>query len=207
MNIDNRFVVGYLTPGQASAGFCKSLVELACSDKNFTGLIARTNGVDLCRGRNILCQSFMETDVPWLLMLDSDITFPANVFDELSKVASPSMIAVAPYCSFNSDTREVKSTVYSITPALMDDLGNFPVHGAGAGCMLIHRDTFAQIPRPWFTQHPEGDYLEDIGFCNNARAAGIKLVCVPSVGLGHSKQITIWPEDYCAYQLQQAHNL
>lgn len=202
MNIKNRFVVGYLTPGQVSAGFCQSLINLALNEEHFAGVIARTNGVDLCRGRNLLAEAFMQSNMPWLLMLDSDITFQPTIFQQLLAVADGTTIAVGPYYSFNSDTREVKQTIKESTGSFDPELMRIPydLEWSGAGCMLIHRKVLQGNGPPWFLQAGDGQYLEDVGFCHNMRATGASLVCVPSVKLGHTKQITIWPEDYFAYQ-------
>jgi hypothetical protein len=74
----------------------------------------------------------------------------------------------------------------------------------GLGCTLISRAALARIPRPWFdtsrlhifTQpgvlttldnqpYPYGG--QDVSFCLAARAAGIRIACVPGLRAGHAR--------------------
>ncbi len=48
------------------------------------------------------------------------------------------------------------------------------------GCMLVHRNVFQSLKRPYFDY--EG---EDYGFCGAARKVGYKIIALPSVQCGH----------------------
>lgn len=60
------------------------------------------------------------------------------------------------------------------------DTEPFEVEAAGMGCMMIHRNVFQSMKRPYFDY--EG---EDYGFCGAARKLGYKIIALPSVQCGH----------------------
>jgi hypothetical protein len=60
--------------------------------------------------------------------------------------------------------------------------GLFRVDAFGFGAVLIKRDVFERVPRPWFKGHEGG---EDIGFCRKAREHGIELWCDGRYWLAH----------------------
>jgi GT2 family glycosyltransferase len=63
---------------------------------------------------------------------------------------------------------------------IWSDTEPFEVEAAGMGCMLIHRNVFQSMKRPFF------DFVgEDHGFCGAARKLGYKIVALPSVQCGH----------------------
>jgi GT2 family glycosyltransferase len=60
------------------------------------------------------------------------------------------------------------------------------VDGVGAGFLLIKKDMFYKIQRPWFQVHTlEETMTEDIEFCLRAKKAGYKIYAYTGVHLSH----------------------
>jgi hypothetical protein len=63
------------------------------------------------------------------------------------------------------------------------------VDATGGGCLMFDMQVFRKMPRPWFRDDkaPEGlpPIGEDIGFCQDLKAAGYKIFVDTSVPAGH----------------------
>jgi hypothetical protein len=71
-----------------------------------------------------------------------------------------------------------------------------PVEWVGTGALLIRREVFERIPRPWFEYCDDGDG-EDVYFSRKARAAGIPIHCDTGLCVGHLAVVGI-DRDYVA---------
>jgi hypothetical protein len=76
---------------------------------------------------------------------------------------------------------------YKAVEALIDDgSGIMEVDACGAGFLLIKKEVFTKIPRPWFQITSTNDGLtEDIEFCNRITKAGEKIYAYLPVRLSH----------------------
>ena len=63
------------------------------------------------------------------------------------------------------------------------------VDATGAGCLMFDMGVFRKLPRPWFRNDKAPDGAppigEDIGFCQDLKAAGYKIFVDTSVPAGH----------------------
>jgi hypothetical protein len=62
------------------------------------------------------------------------------------------------------------------------------VDATGAGCLMFDMEVFRKMPKPWFRaqRNPDGTPIgEDIGFCQDLKAAGYKIFVDTSVPAGH----------------------
>jgi len=57
------------------------------------------------------------------------------------------------------------------------------VDAVGGGCLLIHREVLAKVPRPWFSAREGG--TEDFYFCRKAKQAGFEIYGDMSVICDH----------------------
>jgi len=57
------------------------------------------------------------------------------------------------------------------------------VQGVGTACMLIKREVFEKMRRPWF--YPHMSMGEDLPFCIHAREMGYKIFVDTSLCVGH----------------------
>lgn len=202
--------IAYLHPGHVEGAFHDSLVHLLTSQRGretIGAIISQETGIGICEGRNLLAAKFMQTGIEWMLMLDSDIAFLPDLIDRLIEIATDCAIATAIYFAWNRHTRDIRPTIYDADLKVLLDWSRdkaFEVGACGAGCMLIHRKVFEKIAQPWFQQAPDGNYLEDIGLCLNASKVGIKIMCDPTIALGHSKGFIVGQADWLAYKSMKA---
>jgi len=62
------------------------------------------------------------------------------------------------------------------------------VDATGGGCLMFEMSVFRKMPRPWFKAqtNPDGSVLgEDIGLCQELKAAGYRIFVDTSVPAGH----------------------
>lgn len=68
------------------------------------------------------------------------------------------------------------------------------VDATGTGCLLFDTNVFRRLPDPWFKfrKTAEGTPIgEDIGFCSDMRAAGIKIYVDTACPAGHLSQMVV----------------
>lgn len=171
--------------------------------------IGITERVLIDDARNMLTETFLESDTEWILWLDSDMTFPretlVSLFNVAEKTGSKMVTGIYyqrkglnyPVLWSRGDELEGgnKTGVMSPRAATNKYVGTFifpnkdkkepfKVHAAGFGCVLIHRSVFEVLPRPWF-QFIKGVCSEDFYFFINAQEAGYELWADPTLDLGH----------------------
>jgi hypothetical protein len=129
--------------------------------------------------RENLAKEALKIDADWILFLDTDMRFPKDVFDRLSKHDKPIVAA-------NYSTRGLPAKPVAFRNALCNEYvytvdesrGLEEVYAVGMGVMLIKAEVFRNTPMPWFqigyasaTGHFFG---EDIHFCHKAAKHGYK---------------------------------
>lgn len=158
--------------------------------------------------REGIIQDFLATDCDILWMIDSDIVPPKHVLDLVTMHGDKWMCAGAPYPIFmaqpGEDHRQVVITAYKqidphpetkkprLAPCAVPDEGAEFVDGLVTGCLMIKREVFEKLERPYFefkydpiTRQPiEG---EDIGFCIKMLKLGIKFFTDYSMVCKHYK--------------------
>lgn len=153
------------------------------TDIEFAVLNYRTS--ILPNGRTKLVEGGLGLGADWLLFLDSDMTFPADIFHRLYK-----------------HQKDVVATVYpkrNGKEAVIDYRGSFelkglkPVDRIATGCTLMKAEVFTKIQKPWFEFHMarEGDPFEVIGediyLSNKLNAAKVEMYVDfdASLDIGH----------------------
>jgi hypothetical protein len=166
--------VGFLDPGEWSASFGQSLIDLYLTDaigsrrmvpngrqlRNYCG----TGG--LVAGRNEIAKKFLDdTECEWLFMVDSDMGFAPDTVDRLIDAADryerPAVGALcfalrrAGHGDGHSDRHVIVPTLYDYVET-DDDHGwqsivDYPVDqlvqvaGTGAACLLLHRRALGKV--------------------------------------------------------------
>ncbi len=103
----------------------------------------------------------MEKGSSHLMMIDTDLVFPADGINRLSALQAD--IAYGQYHRKNRSYREMLADC--------------------TGFMLINLESIKNIQRPWF--RAEDGVGEDVYFCRKARAAGLNVVCDERIEIGH----------------------
>lgn len=130
--------------------------------------------------REILVMKALELGAEWILFLDSDMRFPADLVHFL---LSHKVDIVS--CQYAKKSGP-KQPVIDYDPEAGELKGLVNTQAIATGCCLIRADVFRRIPRPWFAfvsgaeEHRPGDPTstvlgEDIYFSRKAMACGYRL--------------------------------
>jgi hypothetical protein len=155
---------------------------LAQHHKNVDVGLLFNNGTLIQEQRTDLAKKALSVGSSWVIFCDSDMTFPANAFEQLLKHKKP--IVGANYSTrkwpwiqpvtFKTDAED--SRVYTRP----ESSGLEEVAATGFGLIAVHKLAFERIEQPWFfvpynvttNKHECG---EDIWFCRRARKAGLEV--------------------------------
>lgn len=125
--------------------------------------------------RERLAEDAIEKGVDYLLWLDADQTFPADLLYRLLKHNLPfvgcNYRQRIPSETISTASKWVDGKLIRLEPKAE---GIEQVDAMGFGACLIRSDVFTALPRPWFKMDAAG---EDAYFCQQAKIAGF-LPCV-----------------------------
>jgi len=181
-----RLLVAMPTRGYAYAPSLLAATELARrSGRELALEIGRP--IELVRTR--LAARFLESDADYLVTIDDDVIAPGDAVDRLVSLGAP--VATAP-CPIVTGDRIVWNVKALDSEAWMPDPPRevFPVRHTGFGFVVIHRDVFAAIRKPWFQfGAADGDRVigEDTWFSNGVTKAGLGILCDGALRCSHFK--------------------
>ncbi len=177
-------LVGIPHTGQIRAELGVNYVQWM-SDLRFEAHILPLPGFrPVTAARNKIVKIFLEDplykECKYLLMIDSDMSGPANLL-ELSFFNKP---IIGAFTLMVKESRIVPLALkrqgrgYSnITPLAANEL--VEVDATGTGCMMIRRDVFAKLEKPYFEYLMDDEGLVQLGndfyFCMKAKMAGIPI--------------------------------
>jgi hypothetical protein len=142
----------------------------------------------VCESRTQLAKEALDSNATHLLWLDSDMYFPASVVLDL--LSHKKDIVAATYSTRYAPYRTVAFTNPNDTNERLDiNNGLHKVWAVGMGCMLVTRQVFEDLPKPWFA-HEYNKTLdthsgEDIYFCNQAMHHGYEVYVDADIKLAH----------------------
>jgi hypothetical protein len=222
---DQKVVIAYPHPGTVSARFMRCLLDVWRYDAlggrlgdgtriggrrhvlDGGGLIERSTAL-LVRARTDIVTDFLGLEADWLLMLDSDVTFPPDLVDRLLAAAHPEARPIVSGLYFQVMIDQPRwfwplSFMWEPGTDRFARVTEYPadtliqVAATGAGCLLVHRSVLEAMqakykgPRPWFaeTLNAAGDDVisEDLTFCLRAQACGFPVFLHTGIKLGHVK--------------------
>lgn len=155
--------------------------------------------------RNGLVEDFLKTDCDLMWFLDSDVIPPRHILDLVTMHGDKWLCAGAPYPVFMNQPgevfRQIVITVYkgvnnkksALAPAAQIPFEGVEwVDGLATGCLMIKREVFSRLEKPYFefkydteTRQPiEG---EDLGFCLKMHKLGIQFLVDYSAVCKHFK--------------------
>lgn len=151
----------------------------------------RTSVVEV--GRFMIVRDALARGADATLFLDSDMVFPENTLARL--LAHDKPIVGATYIKRRDPFDVLGTAIDDIPPGAkgIAQMARMPF-----GCMLIRREVYDKVPRPWFQVDyiPEDDSFlsEDFWFCDRAREAGFDIWCDLDLShdLGHCGQQVHW---------------
>ena len=159
---------------------------------------SHVTGYDCAAARTEMAKRAIAGGFGFILMIDSDMIVPPDALINLRECDANIAIGFAVRGSSDNGTTSVipmgaggYGGGYSIDDFArlrQDGCCKIEVKGGGLACALIRTDVFSRIAEPWFrfSQNPNGSYLgEDYWFCQQCRAAGMKIYADTRVGCGH----------------------
>ena len=175
---------------QVPAPFAQSLSML---EKVDNVAVSFNVGSLVYTSRNELAKRAIQMGADYVFWLDSDMMFEPDILKRLFE---------------NKDKGDIISGLYfrrvqPFTPVLFDELTiedgickwtefkeipdkPFEVGGCGFGCVLMPTDIFIDVMEKFGDMFgPIGNVGEDLSFCWRARQLGFKIICDPSIELGH----------------------
>lgn len=203
-------VVGYVHPGTVRAEFCASLLATAMEGRTpLDSVLTLESGPNISTARNKLVRDFLDRQrAPWLLMVDTDMVFGADVLDRLVADADPVDRPVLGALCFSLDAGMLVPTMYELTEAeggraAFVRYERWPedacvrVTATGAACLLLHRSALERVEKavgdvaaPWFRETAAGPMAlmgEDMTFCLRCAAADVPVYVHTGVRVGHMK--------------------
>lgn len=160
-------------------------------------------GYDCATARNKCAQLALDTGADYLMMVDNDVTVPADALVHLMEHGVDVVSGwYAHRDKVNGDTcrtnvcktGEINYTMQYEGDELkrMARDGNVLVriHGGGMGCILIKTEVFKRTTYPWYdwVNYNNANHTmlsEDLFFCEKCKGAGIKVYVDTRVGCGH----------------------
>lgn len=175
--------------------FIQSLLEL----KHFTGAAVAYSQIGVLDiARNELVRMALKHDCDWLLMVDSDMTFPKDGVNRLMETMDKFGADVGGGLYFKGS--------HPYDPVAMEWDGENDTHrplkdwnearevgAVGMGFTLIKKDAFGINFE--FIKRSGRIWGEDTVFCFRARERGMKVILDPDVKCGHLRMIQV-NEDY-----------
>ena len=169
---------------------CRIIIR---GDYNVQPYISVMHGIG--EHRNRIVKEFLDTDLKWLMMMDSDNPCPPNVLDliKLDKdvIALPTPI--------NMNWNGVTNIFWNVfgkdgLPSKDTGKGLQQVEKVGTGCILIHRRVLEKLKHPFTTVRDKEDLRivgTDIAFSNKCTEAGFKIYVHWDYTCRHYKEIDL----------------
>lgn len=151
--------------------------------------------------RNEIVRTFLEeTDGTHLLFIDSDTIPPRNVIQSLLDMDVPIATAITPIIEHDEATGEFYrkwNVVDQNDKHVQPNTGIIEAKGAGSSCIMIRRDVFEKMEKPYYRFLYQDDngkptiVSEDIYFTIRALSLGFKTYADTSLICKHAKT-TMW---------------
>jgi len=138
--------------------------------------------------RNACVEAFLETDLTHLLFWDSDTIASLAALDRLLKTDKPVIGGVVyrkggEFAPVFGDYDPAQRLFRVPTPFQYNEIRKVDI--CGTGFILIKREVFEKLERPWFQCYEKGNAWEDIYFCLKCKEAGIPVYVDTGLHCGH----------------------
>lgn len=149
----------------------------------------------LPQARQMLADRAVAAGASHLLMVDTDMVFPANVVELLARHDKDIVAANAHEKTFGPNGERIGMTKFgeypNYEPRVVDTSKPFECSAVGTAVILIDLRSLERVPRPWFDTSVAADGSvtkllgEDIYFCAKAREHGLEVWCDPTFDVHH----------------------
>ena len=204
MNKSKKIVIGIPHTGQFNSDVVMSLLNLNQGQYNINIQLLKSSILYI--SREYLAKAALQTNADYLMFIDSDQIIPkdaiikmASYLDNGEDIVTTLIFRKDPPfqpCVFSHQeelpNRQIALKFYDINN---QDLSKpFYVESCGFGCIMMKTKIFTTIPQPWFLPRPYTG--EDISFMWEARKKGYKVLCDPTIKIGHIGFKNYTREDY-----------
>lgn len=169
--------------------------------------------------RQRVSEGFLLTDYEYILMLDNDHRWPLDIVQRMARwvILEPKRRIIAGLY-FNRREPYLPMAWKQGDDGLYYQLADWPkglieqIDLVGTGCIMIHREVFETLERPWFWYDHEGIQTEkanfiypteDIWFCKRARAAGFQIDLDTTIHAPHMGES--WADEQTYRDYEAAH--
>lgn len=196
---------------QVPAQFANSLAQLTSYGIEDTEIAIRFNlGSLIYTSRNQLAGMSLDDEADLVMWFDSDMVFnPSTLLRLLKDIDDGADFVTGVYYRRTapfSPTLFKSLEIDEYNNATWEDYSEFPeddlfeVAGCGFGCVLMKADMFRKVYKKFGRLFsPIGEVGEDLSFCWRARQCGYKLMCDPTVPLGHVAHTMVTKDFYSNY--------
>jgi len=211
--------IGWIDPGNVEGEFAHSLASVVGAMSYFgcLGEIHRGSSSRPNASRNMLVQEFLDTDHPWLWMVDSDMVFseqdhPMRLWSTASEHGADMVSGLTfIFHNFNQPTPSIFIEQDGEIARIMNRVPKEPmeIRACGLASVLIHRRVFEALEAPrhssmrWFDEvelpQAEGISGEDVAFFVRATDLGFKLMIDPEARTQHIKKIGVGYNDFLRF--------
>lgn len=188
--------------------FVRSLVEMKKQGSVQHGFISCSL---VYKARNDLAEAALNEGADFVLWLDSDMTFPDTLMEDLLKDMEGRDIVCG---LFHMRQPPYKPALYKklrkgMTPdenESEDYLDHpaeeiFEVEGCGFACVMTRATVLKEIRDRYHELFaPMPGYGEDLSFCIRARAMGYRIWCDPRLEIGHRADTIVTSKTFEAYR-------
>lgn len=156
------------------------------------------------RARNHIVEEFMKTEATHLFFIDSDTVPPPDALKKLLQADRDIISGITPIIEHDPKRQNDSSGYYKKYNCVgMDEkhvepnTGIVPIKGAGGSCILIKKEVFEKLEKPYYKFLDKDDngkdclVSEDIYFIIMAISKGITPYCDTSVIAQHDKNV-LW---------------
>lgn len=174
------------------------------------------SGVRTDRNRNIILLDFEKENVDYILWLDADMVYPADIIErylELEKLNGEMSVIGCLYFKRDGDFSPIgyvdsgdKERPYRpLMPQLVQRGKIYEVTGLGYGGMLVPMKVYEKLGEDKWTHYGEnfhnptattGNLTHDLVFCKQVKKAGFKIFLHGSIRPGHIGEKLITEEDF-----------
>ena len=196
--------VGFVHPGTVSTHFLLSLYRTP----GVADVIDERSGPNVARARNRVVERFLDGDVDWLLMADTDMQWQPDALDRLLAVADPESCPIIGGLCFGTDDGRLVPTIFDVVTLRGENVvvrcDTYPrdrlvsCAATGAAFLLVHRgvlvavrDAKFSLVFPWFQETERDGFAcgEDVTFCLRAGELGFPVLVDTRVKTGHHKSV------------------
>lgn len=184
--------------------------SLACMKPSAECQIAFQMGSLIYTSRNELAAYAMKNGYDYVLWLDSDMVFSPDLLDRMLQIVQDNDIKfltglyfrrVPPYSPVLFQTMDPKPEGWRFTGVEHIPEERFEVGACGFGCVLMATEVLLDVRlKHGYLFDPIGRGGEDISFCWRARDCGYKIICDPSLVIGHVGNVVVTDTLYKNYK-------